>query len=50
MGSGDCQGGGDIAPLNEALVPEDVRDKVLEARDQMLSGDLVVELNDAPPE
>ena len=44
------QGGGDIAPLNEALVPDDVRDKVLEARDQILSGELVVELNDAPPE
>jgi len=44
------QGGGDIAPLNEALVPADVHDKVLEARDQILSGDLVVDLNDAPPE
>ena len=44
------QGGGDIAPLNEALVPASVRDQVLEARDQILSGDLVVELNDAPAE
>lgn len=44
------QGGGDIAPLNEALVPEAVRDQVLEARDRILSGELVVELNDAPPE
>ena len=44
------EGGGDIAPLNEALVPADVRDKVLEVRDQILSGELVVELNDAPAE
>ena len=44
------QGGSDIAPLNEAIVPADVRDKVLEARDQILSGELVVELNDGPPE
>lgn len=43
-------GGGDIAPLNEALVPQDVRDAVLEARDQILSGELVVELDDSPPE
>jgi len=44
------EGGGDIAPLNEALLPEDVRNAVLEVRDKVLSGGLVVELNDGPVE
>lgn len=44
------EGGGDIAPLNEALLPEDVRTAVLEVRDKVLSGELVVELNDGPVE
>lgn len=44
------EGGGDIAPLNEDLVPADVRDAVLEARDQIMSGELMVELDDSPPE
>ncbi len=39
------EGGADIAPLNEALVPADVISAVNEARDQILSGDLVVEFN-----
>ena len=43
-------GGGDIAPMNEDLVPQDVRDAVLEARDRIMSGELVVELDDSPPE
>jgi basic membrane lipoprotein Med (substrate-binding protein (PBP1-ABC) superfamily) len=45
-----ADGGGDIAPLNEALVPEDVRTSVLEVRGQILSGDLIVELKDGPVE
>ena len=44
------EGGGDIAPLNEDLVPQDVREAVLEARDQIMSGELAVELDDSPPE
>ena len=39
-----AEGGGDIAPLNESLVPEDVRAEVLAVRDQIMSGELVVEL------
>lgn len=45
-----AEGGSDIAPLNEAIVPEDVRTAVLEVRDKILSGELVVELNENPPE
>ena len=44
------EGGGDIAPMNEDLVPQDVRDAVLEVRDQIMSGELVVELDHSPPE
>lgn len=40
-----AEGGADIAPLNEALVPADVIAEVNAARDQILSGDLVVEFN-----
>jgi basic membrane protein A len=39
-------GGGDIAPFNEALVPEDIRTQAMEARDQIISGELVVELDE----
>ena len=39
------EGGADIAPMNEALVPADVIDEVNAIRDQILSGDLVVEFN-----
>ena len=40
-----AEGGADIAPLNEALVPADVIAEVNAARDQILNGDLVVEFN-----
>jgi len=42
------EGGGTIAPLNDALVPADVQDAVNEVIDQILSGELVVELNGGP--
>jgi len=45
-----ADGGADIAPLNDALVPDEVRTAVTEIRDKILSGELVVELNEAPPE
>lgn len=44
------EGGGDIAPMNENLVPDDVRAAVLEVRDQIMSGELVVELKTGPVE
>ena len=44
------EGGGDIAPLNENLVPDDVRAEVLAVRDQIMSGELVVELKTGPVE
>jgi basic membrane protein A len=39
-------GGGDIAPFNEALVSEDIRAQAMEARDQIISGELVVVLDE----
>jgi basic membrane lipoprotein Med (substrate-binding protein (PBP1-ABC) superfamily) len=36
-------GGGDIAPFNEALVSEDIRTQAMEVRDQIMSGELVYE-------
>ncbi|MDJ0924176.1 MAG: BMP family protein [Acidimicrobiia bacterium] len=44
------EGGGDIAPLNEAVVPADVVAQVNEIRDGILSGDIVVTPNEAPVE
>ena len=44
------EGGADIAPLNEALVPADVIAEVNDLREQVLSGDLVVEFNPGPVE
>jgi basic membrane protein A len=38
-------GGGDISPLNEDLVSADIVDQVMTVRDDILSGDFVVELN-----
>ena len=43
-----AEGGADIAPLNEALVPADVIEEVNGLREQVLSGDLVVEFNPGP--
>ena len=40
-----AEGGADIAPLNEALVPADVIEEVNAVRDQILNGELVVEFN-----
>ena len=40
-----AEGGADIAPLNEALVPAEVIAEVNAARDQILNGELVVEFN-----
>ena len=45
-----AEGGADIAPLNEALVPADVIAEVNDLREQVLSGDLVVEFNPGPVE
>jgi basic membrane protein A len=45
-----ADGGGDIAPFNDALVPEDVQTAVLEVRDKIMSGELVVEPNPAMPD
>jgi basic membrane lipoprotein Med (substrate-binding protein (PBP1-ABC) superfamily) len=45
-----AEGGGDIAPLNNAVVPADVAATVNEIRDNILSGGLVVEPNEAPIE
>jgi basic membrane lipoprotein Med (substrate-binding protein (PBP1-ABC) superfamily) len=42
-------GGADIGAISDS-VPADVQAAVTEARDQILSGDLVVEFNDAPIE
>ena len=39
-------GGGDLAPFNEALVPEDIRTQAMEVRDQIISGDVVVVLDE----
>ncbi len=44
------EGGADIAPLNEALVPAEVIEEVNALRDQVLSGDLVIEFNPGPVE
>lgn len=44
-----ADGGADISELSD-LVPTDVADAVNAARDQILSGELVVEFNDAPIE
>jgi len=43
-------GGSDIAPLNEALVPADVQSVVMDLRQQILDGELTIDLNEAPPE
>ena len=40
--------GSDIGTLSDS-VPDDVEAAVLDARDKILSGELVVEFNDAPP-
>lgn len=40
-----AEGGSDISPFNDALVPADVQEAVNEARDKIMSGELVVELN-----
>ena len=45
-----ADGGSDIAPMNEAIVPADVIAAVMDVRDQILSGELVVELNTGPVE
>jgi basic membrane protein A len=44
-----AEGGGDIAPFNDALLPEEVQMAVLEVRDKIVSGDLVVELKQDTP-
>ncbi len=44
------EGGADIAPLTETLVPGDVAAAVMEVREQILSGEVVVELNEGPVE
>jgi basic membrane lipoprotein Med (substrate-binding protein (PBP1-ABC) superfamily) len=45
-----ADGGSDIAPLNEALVPADVQAVVMDLREQILNRELVIEVNEAPPE
>lgn len=45
-----AEGGGDIAPLNDALVSTEVQDAVDEAREKILSGELEVLFNDVPVE
>ncbi|MDJ0923726.1 MAG: BMP family ABC transporter substrate-binding protein [Acidimicrobiia bacterium] len=45
-----AEGGGDIAPFNGALVPEEVQTAVLEVRDSIMNGDLVIEANPAMPD
>lgn len=40
-----AEGGSDIAPFNDALVPAEVQDAVNAVRDQILSGEFVVDLN-----
>jgi basic membrane lipoprotein Med (substrate-binding protein (PBP1-ABC) superfamily) len=42
-------GGCDIAPFHDDKAPQEVQDAVMEVRDAILSGDLVVELNIEPP-
>lgn len=44
------EGGADISPLADALVPEDVATAVLDVREQILNGEVVVELNEGPVE
>lgn len=44
------EGGSDIAPLNAAIVPPEVIDAVMDARDQILSGELVVPYKPEPVE
>ena len=44
------EGGGDISPLNEDLVPADIVEQVNAVRDQIMSGELVVELDVEPRE
>jgi basic membrane protein A len=43
-----ADGGSDIAPMNEALVPADVAAAAADVRNQILSGEFVVELNTSP--
>lgn len=45
-----AEGGNDIAPLSEELVPDDVAAQVMEVRQQILDGELVIEANVDTPE
>jgi len=45
------EGGCDLSPWNEAIdIPEDVKTTIAELREKIVSGEIVVEMNEAPTE